>query len=66
MKTVKGPHWIRHAHLLRRDEYECSVCGAVYKRRTAVCPKCGTALPKVSDRREWLDEAEEMDLMLDD
>ena len=66
MKKQPAPHWIRHTHLLRPDEYECSACKAIFRHRSAVCPKCGTALTKVSDRQEWLDEAAILDILDDD
>lgn len=66
MKKAKEPHWIKHAHLFEPDAYECSVCGAVYRRRSSSCPGCGTALRIVHDTGEWIDEAEEMSWLLED
>ena len=66
MRKITGPHWIKHSHLFGADEYECSQCGAVYRRKSSVCPKCGTPLHLVLDNQEWVDEAEEMHAMLDD
>ena len=65
-KRKKEPCWIVHSHLFAPDEYECSECGAVFKRKAAVCPGCGAVIRRVKDRQEWLDEAEEMDLILGD
>ena len=66
MRKPTGPHWIKHSHLLGADEYECSQCGAVIKRKSSVCPKCGTLLRLVLDNQEWIDEAEEIHAILDD
>ena len=66
MKKQSIPHWIRHTHFLRPDEYECSACGAVFRRRTDACPKCGVTLRSVSDRQEWLDEAIMLDVADED
>ena len=60
----KEPCWIVHSHLFEPDEYECSECGAVFKRKAPVCPKCGAAIRRERDTQEWVDEAEEMDWML--
>lgn len=66
MKKPTGPHWIKHSYLFEADEYECSQCGAVIKRKSSVCPKCRTLLSMILDNQEWIDEAEEIHIMLDD
>ena len=66
MKKPTIPHWIKHSHLLSPDEYECSECGAVFRRKSAICPKCGATLRPVLDRQEWLDEAVIYEIMDDD
>ena len=66
MKRIKSPHWIQHSHLFDPDEYECSECGAVCRRASSACPRCGAALRAVLDTQEWIDEEEEMDWMLSD
>ena len=60
------PHWIRHSRLFGPDEYECSECGAVSRRRLPACPGCGAVLTWVLDRLEWMDEEEDLHNMLDD
>ena len=62
----KAPHWICHTHLLSPDSYECSVCGGVTKKKTAVCPYCKTTLRSTEKDLGWVDEAEEWSLLLDD
>ena len=65
MKKPVSPHWIKHSHLFGADEYECSQCGALFKSKSSVCPNCGMALRLVFDDQEWIDEAEEIHIMLD-
>ncbi len=57
MKNPACAHWIKHSHLLRPDEYECSACGAMFRHRSQACPKCGAVLLQVANRQEWIDEA---------
>ena len=33
MRRIAGPYWIKHSHLFDSDEYECSRCGAVFKKK---------------------------------
>ncbi len=32
---------IDHPHYYDTDEYECSVCGARFRKSSMICPKCG-------------------------
>ena len=66
MNKPKEPHWIVHSHLFSSDEYECSECGAMRRDTPRKCPCCGAKLLKIFDQREWIDEAEEIQWMLDD
>mgnify|MGYP002624712797 CR=1 FL=1 len=66
MKDAANPHWIKHSHLLSPDEYECSACGGVFRRKSRTCPKCGAVLIRVADRHEWIDEAAMLDEILGD
>ena len=66
MKRITSPHWIQHSHLFDPDEYECSECGAVFRRRSSACPQCGASLRAVLDTQEWIDEEDEMDWLLSD
>ena len=36
-----GPVRIDHLHYIDADEYECSVCGAKFRKNSMSCPKCG-------------------------
>ena len=66
MRKPQTPHWIRHSHLFSSDTYECSACGAVFRRKSPRCPKCGAVLRAVRDDQGWVDEAAEAEWMLDD
>ena len=44
MRRIAGLHWIKHSHLFDPDEYECSRCGAVFKKKYPACPNCGISL----------------------
>ena len=49
-------HWIEHSHLFRADEYECSVCGAVYDEPYTVCPHCNSQMGGSKYDPDWVDE----------
>ena len=49
-------HWIEHSHLFRADEYECSVCGAIYDKPYAVCPHCNSQMGGSKYDPDWVDE----------
>ena len=66
MKTPTDPRWIKHSHLFGPDEYECSACRAVFRRALPACPNCGAKPRKVVDRKEWIDEQEQMNWMRGD
>lgn len=36
-----GPVRIDHLHYIDADEYECSVCGAKFRKNSMSCPNCG-------------------------
>ena len=58
--------WIRITHLLRRDEDECSSCGARAEKPYKACPRCGIAMKGSEYEPSWVDEAEAMDAMFGD
>ena len=66
MKKNQAPHRIRHSHFLEPDEYECSVCGQRFREERKVCPGCGASLRWTEKDLEWMDEEEEISLILDD
>ncbi len=55
---MKSAYWIRKTHLLRRDEYLCSVCRAVSAKTEKVCPNCGAKLNQVKKDLNWIEGAE--------
>ena len=59
-----APERIDHLHYIDADEYECSVCGAKFRKNSMSCPKCGA---RFRGTREDDDEfIEEMVLWDDD
>lgn len=66
MRRITGPHWIKHSHLFDPDEYECSNCHQTCKKKYPSCPNCGTNLTAEREEEDWIDEAEELDWILDD
>ena len=64
------PHWILHSHYFDGNEYECSVCGALMNqappRGQSRCPKCNALLYYLHDNQDWVDELEELDIILED
>lgn len=63
---MKADLWIQKTHLFRKDEFICSACRAVCDKPYQMCPVCGTEKTRVSYEASWVDEAEEMSIMLDD
>jgi hypothetical protein len=66
MRRNREPHWIRHTHLFEADEYECSCCGAVFAQKYPACPNCGISPGQEREEQDWVEEAEELDWLLDD
>ena len=66
MRRIREPHWIKHSHLFDSDEYECSRCGALFRKKPAVCPNCGIHPSLEKEEQDWVDEAEEISWILDD
>ena len=58
--------WIRHTHLFRGDEYECSSCQFFADKPYNVCPFCGLQMRSVKHDPSWVDEMEAIDVMFDD
>ena len=62
----KTATWIRRTHLFRRDEYECSACGARTDRPYRTCPRCGAPMKGCRSDASWVDEKEAVDALSDD
>ena len=53
------PALIEHPHYLKEDDYECSACGARFRKEGASCPGCGARFEeKRVDDGEFLEEME--------
>ena len=59
-------HWTRHTHLFKKDEYECSACGAMHDKPYAVCPNCNSRMGKVKYDASWVDEMADYDEIFGD
>ena len=66
MKSRDIPHWIRRTHLFDPDEYECSKCGKRFPDAGRFCRNCGASMNGIADQQDWVDEAEELDWLLED
>lgn len=54
-------HWTQHTHLFKKDEYECSACGAMYDKPYAVCPNCNSQMGKAKYDASRVDEMADCD-----
>ena len=51
---------IDHLHYTDPDEYECTKCGARFRKDVMMCPKCGTRFSGTKkDMTDYDDELEE-------
>ena len=51
------PTRIDHPHYIDVDDYECSVCGARFRKKGMVCPKCGARFQKTMENEdEFIEE----------
>ena len=62
----KSSHWIRHTHVFRSDEYECSNCGETVSRPKKICPNCGCTMRDSKGDLGWVDEMEAIDAFFED
>ena len=62
----RAARWIRHTHLFRKDEYECSACGFKADKPYRICPCCGLLMKGSKYDPSWVDEMEMMDAIYDD
>lgn len=47
---------IDHPHCYDADEYECSVCGARFRKQSMVCPRCGARFDGTKEEDTEFDE----------
>ena len=66
MRKTNIPRLIKHSHFFDPDEYECSSCGAVFKDKLNKCPNCCASFLGEKDDGGWVDEAEELDWLMED
>ena len=61
-KAARGngaPKRIDHPHYMDLDEYECSACGARFRKKSMTCPKCGARFEGTkTDGGEFIEEME--------
>lgn len=62
----KNAEWTQCTHLLRKDEYICSVCGYHADKPYGTCPHCGAKMKTSKYDPSWVDEMEMLDAILDD
>ena len=62
----KTARWIRHTHIFRKDEYECTACGCLADKPYRTCPNCGLPMKCAKYDPSWVDEMEAMDVFFDD
>lgn len=58
------PFLTRRTHLFREDEYECSVCHAVFDRSFKECPNCKAKPSKTKYDPSWVTEMAEYDELI--
>lgn len=63
---MKRARWIQKTHLFRADEYICSRCGVSYNQPNRVCSNCQSVMGNSKYDPSWVDEAEELSVILDD
>ena len=51
-KTIR----IDHPHYFDLDEYECSVCGARFRKQSMVCPRCGARFDGIKEDETEFEE----------
>ena len=53
------PYRVDHPHYISDDESECSVCGARFRDKSMVCPRCGVRFGTArEDDEEFIEEME--------
>ena len=59
-------YWTRKTHLFRSDEFICSACGYPADKAYKQCPSCNSNMCKSKYDPSWVDEAEFLDIFLED
>ncbi len=59
-------HWIRHTHIFKKDEYECSFCGHLADMPGTACPHCASLMKGQKYDPSWVDELEKHDAIFND
>lgn len=62
----KTGRWIRRSHLLKKDEFVCSACGASTTKPLPGCSRCGAVMQNASANGDWVDSLEALDAIFDD
>lgn len=57
-KKVRIGTWTQNTHILRADEYICSVCHQSFKKPTKTCPHCKSQMKGSMYDPNWVDEVE--------
>lgn len=47
---------IDHPHYYDPEDYECSVCGARFRKHSMVCPECGAKFEGITEDEREFDE----------
>lgn len=55
-KTKREGFWYKEDHLFEKATYRCSRCGAVFRERRDVCPRCGSENRREKTDPVWVDE----------
>ena len=54
--SQKKAQRIDHPHYYDVDEYECSICGARFRKQSMVCPHCRTRFTETKEDNTEFDE----------
>lgn len=65
-KTKTNAYITHKTHLFRADEFICSACGHIERKKFRRCPSCGADMSKRKYEPTWVDEAEIMDIISGD
>ena len=60
--AFKKGRWIKHSHLFKRTEFECSVCKTRFNAKASRCPACGALIRGEKYEPDWVEEMEFYDV----